>query len=201
MADEDIELVEAEIVVDYEPKHSTPLIPMVSAESLPKDAVPAPPPEQLLGGRNGYFVKGGRPGPGRPRIIKSPQQMQEAIDKYFSELLVSIQDPDSGQISYAWSRPPTIPGLARALGMHADTLRDYRHTEEYGDIVTEAVDVIKEYLETGVCQAGNQSGRIFLMKNLGYSDTKTYTFTPPSRLEAAKSPDEIAQLVSEDIVD
>ena len=39
------------------------------------------------------------------------------------------------------------------------------------------------------------------MKNLGYSDTKTYTFAPPSRLDAAKTPEEIAQLVSEDIVD
>lgn len=194
----EVEYVEAEIV-DYIPPPGVPLIPEVSAENLPKDAVAAPPPERLF--FKGYFQKGGIPGPGRKRKYASPEQMQADIEKYFTELLVATRNPETGQTTYSWSRPPTVPGLARALGMTDRALRNYAHRDEFDEVVESAMDVIREYLETGVCQPGNQSGRIFLMKNLGYSDTKTYTFAPPSRLDAAKTPEEIAQLVSEDIVD
>lgn len=190
-----IPVVEYEIVDDI-PDHSF-IVPVVDPEDLPKDAVPAPDPKVLF---QGYFQKGGRRGNGRKRMYQNPQQLAEVCEDYFASLLVSTFNEKAGQMEYSWKRPPTIPGLARALGMSSETLRRYGMSEEFGDVVEAAKDVIREYLETGVVQPGNQSGKIFLMKNLGYSDTKTFTYAPPSRLQAAQSPDEIAKLVDEDIV-
>lgn len=188
-------------VVDYEivddiPDHSL-AVPIVDPEDIPKDAVPAPDPKVLF---QGYFQSGGRGGPGRKRFYQTPQEMVDVCEDYFRSLLVSTLNGKTGQMEYTWKRPPTVPGLARALGMSSEALRQYGMRDEFSDVVEAAKDVIREYLETGVVQPGNQSGKIFLMKNLGYSDTKTFTYAPPSRLQAAQSPDEIAKLVEEDIV-
>lgn len=188
-------------VVDYEivdslPYHD-PVVPIVNPEDLPDGAVPAPDPKRLT---QGYFQKGGRPGPGRKRFFQNPEEMWEACNDYFVGLLVATHNPTTGQLDYTWKKPPTVPGLARALGMTSHCLRNYNDRDEFGDVVERAIDVIREYLETGVVQPGNQSGKIFVMKNLGYSDTQTYTYAPPNRLAAAQSPEEIAKLVDEDIV-
>ena len=187
--------VEAELVEDI-PDYDY-AVPVVSREDLPEGAVAAPEPKSL---RQGYFQKGGRGGPGRKRFYQNAEEMEAVCNDYFMSLLVAVQDPTTGKLEYSWKTPPTVPGLARALGMTSEALRQYGLRDEYGDVVEWAKDIIRESLETGVQQAGNQSGRIFLMKNLGYSDTKTYTYAPPSRLAAAQSPEEIAKLVEEDIV-
>lgn len=193
--DEVIPVVDYEIVDDF-PVHSIS-VPIVNKEDLPDGAVPAPDPDRL---KQGYFQKGGRSGPGRKRFFQTPAEMEEVCNDYFTSLLVAVHNPATGQLDYTWKKPPTVPGLARALGMTSEGLRKYGMRDEFGDVVERAKDVIREYLETGVVQPGNQSGKIFVMKNLGYSDTQTYTFAPPSRLEAAQSLEEIAKLVDEDIV-
>lgn len=190
-----IPVVEYEIVDDIPDNHLA--VPIVDPEDIPKDAVPAPDPGVLF---QGYFQKGGRRGTGRKRMYQTPQEMVEVCEDYFRSLLVAVHNGKTGRMEYSWKRPPTIPGLARALGMSSETLRRYGMNEEFAEVVESAKDVIREYLETGVVQPGNQSGKIFLMKNLGYSDTQTFTYAPPSRLQAAQSPDEIAKLVEEDIV-
>lgn len=190
-----IPVVEYEIVDDIPDKYLA--VPVVDPEDIPKDAVPAPDPKMLF---QGYFQKGGRYGPGRKRMYQTPQEMAAVCEDYFQSLLVAVHNSKTGQMEYSWKRPPTVPGLARALGMSSESLRRYGMNEEFAEVVENAKDIIREYLETGVVQPGNQSGKIFLMKNLGYSDTQTFTYAPPSRLQAAQSPDEIAKLVEEDIV-
>lgn len=195
MNDDEIVVVEAEIIEDIPDYNAA--VPVVNLEDLPEGAVAAPDPKRL---RQGYFQKGGRGGPGRKRFYQSPEEMEAVCNDYFTSLLVAVHNPTTGQMDYSWKSPPTVPGLARALGMTSESLRLYGLRDEFGEVVEWAKDVIREYLETGVVQPGNQSGKIFVMKNLGYSDTKTYTFAPPSRLAAAQSPEEIAKLVDEDIV-
>ena len=127
--------------------------------------------------------------------------MQKVAQDYFASLQVATHNPATGRMEYAWVAPPTIPGLARALGFNSSTtLRNYGHTEEFGEVVEWAKDIIREYLEQKALSGGNQGGTIFVMKNLGYTDTKTYSFEAPSRLSAAQTPEEIAKLVDEDIV-
>lgn len=193
--DEVIEVVEAEIV-DALPDNSTLVIPVMS--EVPEAAVPAPSPNHWER-PGGYFVKGGRPGPGHPRIYDDPEKMEKACREYFASCQGCAINQDTGQPDYFWRIPPTIPGLARSIGMDDETLRRYGLNEKFSDIVAWSKGIIKEYLETAANQPGNQSGRIFLMKNLGYSDTKTCEFTAPNRLAAAKSDEEIKRLAMEDV--
>lgn len=193
--EEFIPVVEAEIVVDF--PETNDAIPIVPPSDIPEGSVQAPDPMRL---RFGYFQKGGRPGPGRRRFYQTAEEMEQVCMDYFNGLLVATHNPSTGQMEYSWKVQPTIPGLARALGMTSEALRQYGMREEFGEVVEWAKDVIREYLETASGRPGNQSGVIFQMKNLGYSDTKTYTYAPPSRLAAAQTDEEIAKLIEEDIV-
>lgn len=194
--EEIIPVVEYEIV-DEVPDNSF-VVPMVDPEDIPEGSVPAPDPKRL---RQGYFQKGGRGGPGRKRFFQNASEMEAICNDYFSSLLVSTLNVKTAQIEYSWKAPPTIPGLARSLGMTSRSLLNYQARDQFGEVVEWAKDVIREYYETSVNQPGNPVGKIFMMKNLGYSDIHTVTYAPPSRLEAAQSPEEIAKLVDEDIVE
>jgi len=36
---------------------------------------------------------------------------------------------------------------------------------------------------------------------MGWQDTRTVTYAPPNRLEAAKTPEQLAELIQQDVVD
>lgn len=195
---DEVEKVEAEIV-DCIPLESYPVIPQVAPEEVPEGALSAPAPDKLL--RQGHFVKGGIPGPG-PRKKYDRNSLIRACEEYFANMIVAVQNPATGRTEYKWTDTPTITGLARSLGIGPNTMYRYQASDEFGDIICAARDIVQEYVEKGaIAGVGNPAGKIFILKNLGMSDTQTVTFAPPSRLQAAKSTDEIAKLVSEDIVD
>ena len=197
MPDVEAERVEAEIVESI-PHHDASL-PLVKMEDLPPDAMPAPPAEMMFS-NNVTFVKGGIPGPGRKRLYQTPQELWDACQRYFETCLCDTHNPATGRIERMWIKPPTIPGLARALGMTPMGLRNYQLSDEFGETVDAARSIIQEYLGQKTSGGGNQGGPIFLLKNMGLSDNRTVTYAPPSRLQAAKSMEEIAKLVGEDIV-
>lgn len=185
-------------VVEYEIVDAIPVnkydVPLVRKEDIPDAAVPAPAADMM---RKGYFVKGGR---GSKKSFQTPEEVETACMEYFSSLQLQALNEKTGQYETYWRVGPTMAGLAMALGISKETLRRYGRSEEFGDVIDWAKEVICEFYETAVQRPGNQSGIIFTMKNYGYSDTRTYTYEPPTRLEAAKSADEIAKLVDEDIV-
>lgn len=193
--EKDIIVVEAEIVEDI--PDTSFCVPILNPEDIPEGSIPAPDPKRL---RQGYFQKGGRGGPGRKRFYQKPEEMEAVCLEYFRTCQVSTIRPGMTEIEYVWKVPPTIPGLARALGMTSRALLKYQDRDEFSDVVEWAKDVIREYYEISVNQQGNPVGKIFMMKNLGYTDVHTVTYAPPSRLQAAQTPDEIAKLVDEDIV-
>lgn len=193
--DEVIPVVDYEIV-DSIPEHD-PALPVVDKADVPASAIPAPDPKWLY---KGYFQKGGRPGPGRKRLYQTADEVYKACSDYFASLQFQAFNEKTHEMETYWRVGPTMAGLARSLGMTRQALHQYGRTEEFGDVVDWARDCIYEFYETAVQRPGNQSGIIFTMKNYGYSDTKTVTYEPPSRLQAAQSPDEIAKLVDEDIV-
>lgn len=195
---DEVEKVEAEIV-DCIPLDGYPVIPQVAPEEVPEGALSAPAPDKLM--RAGRFVKGGLPGPG-PRVKHTRESLIRACEEYFANMIVAVPNPATGRTEYKWTDTPTITGLARALGVHHTTMYRYQESDDLGDIICAARDIVQEYIEKGaIAGVGNPAGKIFILKNLGLSDTQTVTFAPPSRLQAAKSTDEIARLVSEDIVD
>lgn len=195
----DAPFVEVE-VVDYVPGPGAPAVLDVPYDALPPKAVSAPRPEELW--KQGYFQKGGRPGPGVARKYPKPEDMKPLIDQYFAARMVSTVNPQTGETEYKWLEIPDKPGLCLALGLTKSGFDKYHRRDEYAELLDWALLVI-ESAYAGICATqGNNGGVIFLLKqkDFGYSDTQTFTFTPPNRLEQAKTVEQIAELIDADVV-
>lgn len=185
----EVEHVEAEIV-DYKPSYPEPKIKAATGAELPDKAIKAPSPEKLFRRRKGP-----------PRKYATPEQMQEEIDKYFASCIRMFVDEQTGEAEFYWVDSPTIPGLALALGMTSKTLLEYAKRDEFEDIITEAKLRIEEYTAKALHANPKATGLIFILKNMGWQDNRTVTYAPPSRLEAAKTPEQLAELIEQDVVD
>lgn len=96
---------------------------------------------------------------GRPRKFNSPEEMQEAIDKYFAECEVN-------------QKPKTMSGLAKALDVDRKTIVNYSEKEEYFHTVKRArQEVETQNEEMLIAGKGNATGIIFNLKNnFGWKD-------------------------------
>lgn len=184
----EVEHVEAEIV-EYRPSGPEPVIKVISESELPNNAVKAPEPDALL-----------RRGRSR-RKYADPLQMQDAIDRYFASCVRMTQNERTGETELYWTDPPTVPGLARSLGLTVKTVLEYQKLDEFADIIADAKLVIEEYTAKALIHNPKATGLIFILKNLGWQDNRTVTYAPPNRLEAAKTPEQLAELIQQDIVD
>ena len=99
---------------------------------------------------------------GRPKLYTSADQMQQVIDAYFEECKESEE-------------PLTISGLALALDMTTETLRQYGEGEEFSSTVRKAKQKVENYVEKRLMAGGQAAGPIFNLKNnVGWKD-KTET--------------------------
>jgi hypothetical protein len=99
---------------------------------------------------------------GRPLKYKTPEEMQEVIDKYFAD---NRYDTDSGIV-----KRYTMSGLALALGMDRRTLVDYAHRDEFLPTVKSARQEVENCLEEHLFGNG-VTGVIFNLKNnFGWKD-------------------------------
>lgn len=98
---------------------------------------------------------------GRPRLYNSPEEMQEAIDKYFSECEVK-------------EKPKTMQGLANALGMERHGLLNYADRDEFYATVKNARDIVTSEIEEKLLKSGQPTvGCIFWLKNnAGWQDKR-----------------------------
>lgn len=111
---------------------------------------------------------------GRPLKYKTKKKMQEAIDKYFDEckgelLLDEYGEPalsKYGEPIYIGSKPPTVTGLALALGFQSrQALINYQEREEFYDTVTRAKLRIEEYTESRLFDRDGVNGAKFSLIN------------------------------------
>lgn len=87
-------------------------------------------------------------------MFESPEQMQEAIDKYFS----------SGDVI-------TITGLALALGFESrQSFYDYEKREDYSYIIKMARLRVENSYELRLMTQQSPTGAIFALKNMGWKD-------------------------------
>ena len=94
---------------------------------------------------------------GRPPKFTSAEEMQKAIDAYFSSCLVS-------------EKPLTISGLAYALDMSTESLRRYGEKDAFCATVKRAKQKVEIYLEERLDSAA-PTGAIFNLKNnFGWKD-------------------------------
>lgn len=92
---------------------------------------------------------------GRPPYYKTVKQMQKVIDQYFEDCQGKPLEDDNGNVRtdkrgnpIIISRPPTVTGLALALGFTSrQALLNYQCKPEFVDAVTRAKLRIESYAE------------------------------------------------------
>lgn len=110
---------------------------------------------------------------GRPPKFKSAAEIQELIDEYFERckgepLMVDGQPylDKNGLPILINSRPPTITGLALALGFHSrQSLLNYQAKKEFMDTITRAKMQVEEYCEIRLFDKDGQRGAQFSLEH------------------------------------
>lgn len=137
---------------------------------------------------------------GAPRKYKSVKQMQAAIDDYFNSCKgeplifdgVAVTDKNGTPVSVG-AKPPTITGLALALGFTGrQALLDYQARPEFADTVTRAKARCEEYAETRLYDRDGANGAKFSLGcNFGWSAESERSGDPAALaalLKALKGP-------------
>jgi hypothetical protein len=99
---------------------------------------------------------------GRPRIYESVEELEQKCEEYFAQ-----------------TEKPAVTGLALFLGF-ADktTLYEYRDRPEFSYPIKKALTRIELYHEEGLTE-NSVTGRIFALKNMGWSDKVQNEITMP----------------------
>jgi len=96
----------------------------------------------------------------RPNIFDTPEQLESLIDQYFKETV-----------------RPTLSGLAVYLGIDRKTLHNYKGKPEFFPIIKRARDIVEAHYEERLVYEKNQTGVIFALKNMDWSDRTEFTGT------------------------
>lgn len=116
---------------------------------------------------------------GRPKKYESVEEMQAAIDAYFSAceghpLLNSSGEPVlyKGRPVIVGQHPPTVTGLALALGFSdRSSLLDYQGKNEFSHTITRAKARCESYAEERLYDRNGTNGAQFSLRcNFGWTD-------------------------------
>lgn len=111
---------------------------------------------------------------GRPPKYKTKEEMQEKIDAYFEECEGKILEDNSGNPVLNKfghpvvinQRPPTITGLALALGFTSrQALLNYQGKKEFVDTITHAKSKVEQYTEERLFDRDGVNGAKFSLTN------------------------------------
>ena len=111
---------------------------------------------------------------GRPPMYKSKEEIQEKIDKYFEECEGKVlEDKDGNPILNKYggaivmgSKPPTVTGLALALGFSTrQSLLNYQAQDEFLDTITRAKSRVEQYAEERLFDRDGSHGAQFSLRN------------------------------------
>lgn len=111
---------------------------------------------------------------GRPPMYKSKEEIQEKIDKYFADCDGKVLKDDEGNpisnkyggVIIIGSKPPTVTGLALALGFTSrQALLNYQGKKEFVDTITRAKSRVEQYAEERLFDRDGSNGAQFSLKN------------------------------------
>lgn len=111
---------------------------------------------------------------GRPPMYATKEEIQEKIDEYFKEcegtvLRDSNDEPifdKYGQPVIIGMRPPTVTGLALALGFTSrQALLNYEGKEEFVDTIMRAKARVEQYAEERLFDRDGSHGAQFSLRN------------------------------------
>jgi hypothetical protein len=118
---------------------------------------------------------------GRPPKYKTKEEIEEKIEAYFKKCEGEILKDDNGEpVLNKWGkpvvincRPPTVTGLALALGFTTRTsLLNYQGKKEFMDTITRAKTMIEAYTEERLFDRDGTSGAQFSLRNNFLDGTK-----------------------------
>lgn len=121
---------------------------------------------------------------GRPPTYKTKEEVQEKIDKYFKDCKGEVlRDGEGNPVLTKQgypviinSKPPTVTGLALALGFTSrQALLNYQAKKEFVDTITRAKSMVEEYAETRLFDKDGSAGAQFSLRNNfpGWRDKST----------------------------
>ena len=111
---------------------------------------------------------------GRPPFYKTKEELQEKIDEYFEECKGKPLYDDNdilmrdkyGLPIYEGVRPPTITGLALALGFNSrQALLNYQAKKEFNDTIVRAKSRVECYAEERLYDKDGANGAKFNLAN------------------------------------
>ena len=112
---------------------------------------------------------------GRPPKFRTKEEIQEKIDAYFKEcegeLLLDdngnpVYIPKIGLVYTKQPKPPTVTGLALALGFASrQSLMEYQGKKEFADTIIRAKSRIEEYAEGRLFDRDGVNGAKFSLSN------------------------------------
>ena len=121
-------------------------------------------------------------------MYETAEEMQEKIDAYFEECKGEILTDDDGNIvrdKYYMpiiinARPPTITGLALALGFTSrQALLNYQVKDEFVDTITRAKSRVECYAEERLYDKDGANGAKFNLANnfVGWKEKQDVTIS------------------------
>jgi hypothetical protein len=100
---------------------------------------------------------------GRPRLYNSQEELDNAINNYFSNFVYN----DAGEII---GKKPSVAGLAFALGFESrQSIYDYAKDGEFSYSIKRALLYFEDYHEASLANTST-TGHIFWLKNHGWKD-------------------------------
>lgn len=130
---------------------------------------------------------------GRPPLFKNPEDLQNAIDAYFSTCEPGINH--MGERTEPLDSV-TITGLALYIGFESrQSLYDYEKNPEFSYIIKRAKLRVEVEYEKRL-QSKNPTGSIFALKNMGWIDkhevNQTIEVVPFSGIEVVNANPEVS---------
>lgn len=129
---------------------------------------------------------------GRPLKYNGTEELQEKIDQYFTDCvghLLTIKEADGREVPVLDKRgrpvivgekPPTVTGLASALGMTRRGFLNYRYRPAFAYVVDRARLRIEMYTEERLFDRGGYTGAQFLLLTcFGWGEPAAEKEEPP----------------------
>ena len=111
---------------------------------------------------------------GRPPKYKNKEEIEGLIDQYFKDCEGTILKSEEGEIVFdkygnpviIGAKPPTITGLALALGFNSrQSLLNYQGKKEFMDTITRAKSKVEQYVEERLFDKDGSNGAKFSLTN------------------------------------
>ena len=136
---------------------------------------------------------------GRPPRYKSKEEIEEKIEEYFKECEGEILKDDEGKPIFnkygspvvIQQRPPTVTGLALALGFTSrQALLNYQAKPEFVDTITRAKSMVEAYTEERLFDRDGSNGAQFSLRN----NFRGWNERQPSELDIEEQKARIRQI-------